>query len=260
MKRLFCLILLLIPSAGWTADRVRIGTFAQIASGSGWTTSITLINLGSSTIDAAIRFYGDDGTLLTLPVSFADFHNANFSYLAVPSPGLSPNATFVVDLGGAALKAGWAEVLATGPLSGYAVVRFQNGDKISEATVPMDANISGTRLTIPFDETNGSLTGFALVNESDLHTDVGVMGVGGIEMRVFDESGVFLSQHWFSLAGRGHLSIFLNGIAPIHTNATGGNVTNHRGLIVLSALRPITAIGMRFNPTGTFTSVPVIRP
>lgn len=258
MKRFICLILLLMPSAGWAADRVRIGTFAQVAGGGGWTTTITLINFGSVPVDAAIRFYGDEGALLTVPVSFAGFYNADFSFLAVPSPGLQPNATFVVDLGGTALKAGWAEVLATGPLSGYAVVRLQNGDKLSEATVPMDSNIASPTLTIPFDETSGSQTGFALVNESD--TATGDYPTGGVEVNVLDESGNFLRQTWIALPARGHVSMFLGSLGAIHTNGTGGSVANHRGLIQIRGRGPATALGMRFNLSGTFTSVPLLRP
>src|SRR5262249_46098833 len=49
---------------------IRTGTFAQIASGAGWKTTITLINSSSATSTARIDFHANDGTPVSLPLSF----------------------------------------------------------------------------------------------------------------------------------------------------------------------------------------------
>src|SRR5439155_4543248 len=47
----------------------RVGTFSQIASGGGWNTSITLINLSAVAITAHVAFYSDTGTRIVLPLA-----------------------------------------------------------------------------------------------------------------------------------------------------------------------------------------------
>src|SRR5438034_9878522 len=50
----------------------RVGSFAQIASGAGWKTTIVLVNLSSIAVSARVNFYGDSGNPLILPLVLAD--------------------------------------------------------------------------------------------------------------------------------------------------------------------------------------------
>ena len=46
------------------------GAMAHIASGDGWQTTFTLVNTGASAAMATLNFYGDNGSAVSLPLSF----------------------------------------------------------------------------------------------------------------------------------------------------------------------------------------------
>jgi hypothetical protein len=108
---------------------------------------------------------------------------------------------------------------------------------------------------MPFDNTLGFQTAFAIANE-------GCVGPGNcgipIEMVFFDQSGNKLTFNGATATGpwipnHGHLSMFLTEIAAI--------AANQKGFVRISSLGPpISAIGLRFNPSGSFTSIPISRP
>src|SRR5262245_3599675 len=48
----------------------RVGGFAQLASGGGWKTTMTLMNLSAVTVNARVNLYADSGSPMTLPLVF----------------------------------------------------------------------------------------------------------------------------------------------------------------------------------------------
>src|SRR5207245_202514 len=72
----------------------RIGSFAQVVSGGGWKTTMTLSNLSSVTVNAQINLYSDNGNPITLPLIFPQSGSITFA----PSVGLtiSPNDSIVI--------------------------------------------------------------------------------------------------------------------------------------------------------------------
>ena len=46
------------------------GAMAHMASGGGWQTTLTLVNTGASAATAKLNFFGDNGSALSLPLSF----------------------------------------------------------------------------------------------------------------------------------------------------------------------------------------------
>src|SRR5581483_10398008 len=46
----------------------RVGSFAQVTSGGGWATTMTLINVSAATVNAQVNLYADTGSPLNLAV------------------------------------------------------------------------------------------------------------------------------------------------------------------------------------------------
>src|SRR6476660_1555366 len=111
----------------------RVGTVAQVVSGSGWTTQITLINLSASAVTGRIAFYSDDGSPWTLPLVLPLSNSRTTNSVLALSIG--PNETFVVESEDttASMAGGWADIQASDILGGFAILRLrQTGAPDSE--------------------------------------------------------------------------------------------------------------------------------
>src|SRR5262249_42619125 len=150
-----------------------IGSFAQVASGGSWSTSITLTNLSAVTVSARISFYANDGSQLTIPLTFPNSNMASTSS-SFADLNIAANQTIFINTGGPAgsLNVGWADGQASGPLEGYAVFSYsQPGGPLSEGTVTFDRRLSSS-VVLPYDNTNGSNTAIALANQSTTATTI----------------------------------------------------------------------------------------
>jgi uncharacterized protein (TIGR03118 family) len=228
------------PSATST-PLARIGSFAQVASGGGWKTTMTLINLSANTVNAQVNLYADNGTASTLPLSFPQF--GAITAASSMSVSVGPNDSIVIQspASGSTVVTGWADVLATGALSGY--LAFEASSPLdSLGTVPLDSRLSTSTL-MPYDNTNGYQTGFALANQSSTAQTVTVT--------LLDQNGVQLSSSPVSLPAYGHASFFLN--------TQFSKSANQLGLIQLQSAAAVTGVGLRMSPGGSFTSIPIIR-
>jgi hypothetical protein len=225
----------------------RIGSFAQVASGAGWSTSMTLTNLSASTVNAQINFYNDNGSPLMLPLGFPGSTIASTSSPSV-SLTIAPNQSVKIQTSSSSattLNVGWADVSASGPLEGYAVFAYSPpAGPPSEGTVPLDTRLSSS-LVLPYDNTNGSQTGIAFANQSANATSITVT--------VFDQSGNQLtSPQILPLAPLGHTSFFVASQFSQAANRTG----------IIEFKNPsgnLTGVGLEFYPGGTFTSLPIIQ-
>jgi hypothetical protein len=178
---------------------------------------------------------------------------------------IAPNSALVINTGAVAANVqGWADVLATGTLSGFAIFR---NVAIGEGTAPLQSQSPAT-LLLPFDNTTGAngtfSTGIAIGNIS--------ASSGTITATVWDTSGtqiasgqtVFFkagdpahkSSTW---AGNSHDSYLLNDVTA-GIPATFGI----RGVVQFQTSVPggaLTGVGLRVRTVGsttTFTSVPTI--
>jgi hypothetical protein len=219
----------------------RVGSFAQIASGGGWKTSITLTNQSANTVSAQINFYADNGNALTLPVAFPQY--ASNSAMSSVSVSVGPNNSVVIESGGAAgpVTVGWADVLSTGALSGSLAFAL-SAPLNSQGTVPLDTKLS-TSLSMPFDNTNGYQTGFAMANQSS--------AAQTITVTLLDQKGVQLSSMPMTLLAYGHASFFVSSLSP--------KAVNQLGVIQLQGTDGVTAIGVRMSLQGSFTPIPINR-
>lgn len=222
----------------------RTGVLSHIAANGGWTTVITLINTSSAALPVTVGLHNGDGSAMTLPVTTIQQGVSETATTASVNGTINPNATFEVSIGGqtGTTVVGWADVLSSGSLAGYAIFRStpQTGSP-SEGTVSLQSQ-SPTTMTLPYDNTASFVMGVALANLSASSANV--------TATMWDSSGNELGVQVISIAGSGHTSFVLPAQFPV----TAGKL----GIVQFQAAGGIAGLGLRFSPFGTFTSVPTM--
>ena len=208
-------------------------SIAQIADGSSWTTQIQVVNLDSVPINYSFQFWDDNGNPLQLP--FVNGTAGTFSgTLAVggtafaKTPGTSP-----------ALAEGWAQAISNGRIGVLTIFKQSvSGRPDSEGTVT--GVQSGSRVLLPFDDTNGYATGVAVANTNATQTLF-------ISLQFKTDSGA-TSTGSLSLPPHAHTAFVLTSMYPA--------LAGVRGSIAFTASTPdIAVVGLRFSPTNSFTSL-----
>jgi hypothetical protein len=205
---------------------------AHIVDGGGWTTLFAIENLDVVPVNYAFNFWGDNGAALPIP-------------LANGSPGvlsgtLAVGAISFVQTPGtsATLLEGWAEAASSGQIGVSAIFRYvAPGVPDSEGSVI--GTTSGSSLFMPYDNTQGYITGVAVVNTNPaqaitvsllFETDAGVQSNGQI-----------------NLPAHGHMAFEL----PNTFQTTAGT----RGSIHLTTTSAdLAVLGLRFTPSFSFAS------
>jgi uncharacterized protein (TIGR03118 family) len=228
------------PSASAPTE---VGSFSQIAAGGGWRTAITLVNMSANSVDAQINFHRNDGTPVTLSLAFPQ---SNSKAMASTLPvTVGPNSSVVIqtDSSGSSISEGWADVLATDTLSGYSTFAYNvAGLPELSATAPLDSRLLSS-LTLPFDSTQGYQTAVALANQSSTEQSV--------TLTVLDQNGASLDTTQISLPPYGHSAFFLSSKVAL--------AANQLGILQFQSGAGVTGMSLRFGPTGSFTSIPIIR-
>jgi virginiamycin B lyase len=231
----------------------RVGALAQIVAGGGWDTTITLVNLGSTVTSSRLAFYDDSGAPMTLNLTVTQNGVPENVSGAFVDRAINPNATVLISTSGATaspLSVGWGDLTSTGPLQGYAILRQTSQTRPpSSGTVPLQSQGE----TLPYDNTNGLATGVALANLS--LTAVNITGVA------WDESGTLLGQQTITIPGNGHTSFVLTDGMPVTAGKRGIVGFGDAPGFFYGPLLPngaIALLGLRFDPIGTFTSIPSV--
>ena len=224
----------------------RIGTLSQIASGGGWNTTISLSNLGATAVPLRVVFRAGDGSLLTLPVSVSQDRDTLSTMASSLDRVLAPFATLQIDTTSAqaATLQGWADVLSSGPINGFAIFRLQTQNAPpSEGTVALQRQLQSS-MTLQFDNTAGLVMGVALASQATAAVNLSVT--------MWDQSGALLATQSLSVPASGHTAFVLQDKFPL----TAGK----RGLVQFQnpGGGSISGLGLRFSPLGTFTSVPTL--
>jgi hypothetical protein len=223
---------------------VRAATLAQIASGGGWKTAITLLNPSAATTTARINFYANDGSPLALPLVFPGSISGTTSSSATVTIGANASVLIESESPTPELLVGWADVEATAPLNGYSIFRFRAPDfSESEGTVPLEVGLSGG-VIIPYDNTNGYRTGVALTNPT--------ASTASLQLTITDQTGSRITSSQIDLRPFEHVAFFMTERFSQSSDLSGM-------LQLQNSSGAVTGIGLRFSPTGTFTSVPPIR-
>ncbi len=258
---LWLLSLALAPAIAFSQNGPRLLTFAHVVSGGGWETTITLANIPTTTspanlLQGNIAFYGDDGSPLVLNVILPQT-GETIQSSSVPIE-VSIMGSFIIQTKsiGASVVSGWARVVTHDPnvlqnpqtLNGQAIFTFAPAAGIvQEGTVPLANQMSGP-ITVPFDNTNGFRTAIALTNEDNAAAAFTLVGIDDIGTSIPILTGAIVT-----VRARGHTALYLDSFPQLQ---------NRRGVVVISTGNypgNIAGMALRFNPTGAFTSIPVIR-
>ena len=223
--------------------------FPHIAVGGGWTTEISLVNMGNSPAEFPIRFFRTDGQPWPIQTTEGVI-DGGIARVVVGSR----TVLTVLHVGGAQVETGWALISPPegAAIAGHAIFRDNGGPGRPipfEAVVPLSSVIEGSdeyspgELTIllPFDNLRGFNTCVALANPTDAFTSVAINGVDRVE---FAQQSIQiqigpLSQRSFCLRD------------------TMTELEGHAGLLTLT--RPdstpgLSLLAFRFDPQGAFTT------
>ena len=225
----------------------RSGVLSQIAAGGGWNTTIYLSNTSAQPVPLTLTLRGDDGNPINVPLSITSETGSSPSAGPAVTATIGPKATFVVQTTSAteSTATGWAEVQSKIPLSGYAVFRSTQSGQPSEGTATLETNfVAG--LSLLYDNTNGFSTGVALAN---LATETAT-----VSSTFWDQGGNQVGSQTITIPANGHISFALEKSMPVSAG--------RRGIVRFQSQAggSLAGLGLRFSPTGTFTSVPIVVP
>jgi pseudomonalisin len=227
----------------------RVGVCAQVASGAGWTTTLTVVNTDTAPIQVQVNFWGDNGQALPLSLTFPQNGGGPATTGASVTRSLPLGGSLIINItGSSSLSVGWAEVLASGQAGAFSIFTEQgSGSYSSEGTAALDTH-NQSMFMVPYDNTGGYVTSMSIVNNSPTQAV-------NVTATILDENGVVLaaSQPISPLPANGHTAFTLP--AEFTTSQ------NHRGVIQFqSSTGDITGLALGFSPLNTFTSIPVLYP
>jgi hypothetical protein len=227
-----------------TGGLANAGSIAHLASAGLWKTIITLFNTGTVASQARLNFYDDNGNPLALPLSFPQFSPIAQAPVTTLDRTLAAGATLIIESTGPdnqVTQQGWAQLLSSGNINGFSVFRQTVPSGQHEAVVPIETRNAGSYL-LAFDNTAGFVTGVALA----------LAGTGGnVGVTIRDDNGVLLQSNTVPLPSQGHTAFDITTRFPV--------TAQRRGTIEFQTTPfsgSISVLGIRFNPAGTFSTVP----
>jgi large repetitive protein len=228
----------------------RGGVLAQIASGAGWQTAVTLVNTGDAPAAANLDFFDDHGIALPLPLSYpqtGERETGSGVRRSIPAHG---SLIIAVENSGDASLQGSAVLTTTGNVSGFAIFRYDPTGQ--EAVSPLQA-VNAPAYVLAFDNTTSLSTGFAIANAASQPAAVNAI--------LRNDAGMRIGAGVVNLPAHGHTSFMLTD-----TSSGGWAITaGIRGTIELEtpAGGQIAPLGLRAASIPgrfTVTSIPLMSP
>jgi hypothetical protein len=241
--------------AGFTSA----ASMAQIAAGGGWGTTITLVNTGSSPANLSLQFFDNFGNPLALPLAFPQSPSTEPTTASTYDNTLAPGATLVVATAASPtddLSVGWAHLFTNGAVGGFAI--FRDAIRQQEAVVPLVSDDLQSHL-LWFDNTAGFVTSAALVNLTLPVWTVSSSAANFIEGTARDATGAVLPAPAFAewdLNALSHAAFALPQAVPWTAGLTGTIEFDDIFQNLTDGL--MSALGLRFSPSGAFTTIPVL--
>jgi hypothetical protein len=230
-------------SAASPAGLSTIGSIAQVTSGGGWKSTLTLINTGSASEEALVNFFDDYGNPLALPVNYPQKPLATPALASVIDRTVDPGAELLIETAGPLdqpTQAGWALVQASGSLTGYSLFRWGTAPHQQEAVAALENRTPGSFL-LSFDQTGGYVLGIAVANTSS--------PAANVTATLYDDAGATIGGTTLPLPAMGHTAFMLTDEFP--------SADGRRGTLVLTppAGSQIGAIAFRANSEGSLATV-----
>lgn len=237
-----------IVSATSAAQTLGAAVLGQVASGASWKTTLALVSVSPAPTTARLNFWGNDGQPLVLPLAVPGLGGGPLNPASSLDCTLDPGAMFVVETEAPDVTeplVGWVELESSENVVGFAVFRSRIGpDRDAEAMLVLEQRKAPV-FVLPYDNSGGVRTGIAIANQSP-------DSLANLTLLLRDEAGSTISTESMSLPSRGHTSFVAIERFPVLMDRRGTiEVRNDSG-------GAISVLGLRFNPSGSFTSVPVI--
>jgi hypothetical protein len=216
------------------------GLMPDLAVGDGWTTTIELVNNSANFADAHLSFFNDGGPPLSLPWTLSGASTT----ASVLNQTMAPHARIVIEsnaAGGDPLQTGSTQLTTNGSVSGFA--RFRYGDR--EAIVPIEGR-KASSYVLAFDNTNGATVGVAISSAVSAQPNIPAV--------IRDSTGARIGLGIVALAANGHSAFVLSDQFPMTANQSG---TIEFGT---PADGQISVLGVRIQPSGAFSMIPVLTP
>jgi hypothetical protein len=212
----------------------------QIVDGGVWLTTIALTNTSASQSVVSLSFFQETGggNTSSWPLNFVEMPSAQAQNLVLAGG----SSLFLHTLGTAAnATIGWAQLsqtAASAPVVAYAIFTQRVGTSVQDGTAPAGAAVS--RILVPFNNTNGAVTGVAIANTSSASENISV----GIRT-----ASATTQPSAITLPAKGHMSFAL----PTQFTATAGQ----SGLAEFySSSGSFSILALTFQSTA-FTTAPV---
>jgi len=218
------------------------GSMAHLTVGDGWTTTVELINFGTTFADTHLKFFDDAGNTLQFPLTFG----GNSTNTSSVDQTLAPHAHLVVQSNaqpGAPLQEGSAQLTTNGKVSGF--IRFRYGPRDQEAIVPIESRNDGSYI-LAFDNTGSVATGVAVSNQG--------ASAANISAVIRDSTGATITTGVVHVPANGHSAFVLADQFSATANASGTVE------FLTPASGPISVLGLRFPASGEFSTIPVVAP
>lgn len=214
------------------------GALPQLASGGGWKTMFTTVNLGAAQAQTRVSFFNDAGAALTLPLSPSPDGPGAEVWASSTDNTLPIGASSVVVTEAAGdVKVGWGDLLASGTVGAFAIFRA-NGQ---EAVVPLE-NRKTDKYVLWYDNTPGFVTSMAMSNASGVPASV--------EAVVRAEDGSTKDTQTIKLPAQGHAAFEL--VKKLAATAGGRGSVEFR-----SPGGAVSMLGLRFRGNA-ITTIPVL--
>ncbi len=164
-----------------------VGAMPHFADGGGWQTSIMLINNGTTTAQARLNFFDDNGASYVGPVCFPQAPLGGVFLAGQLERTIAPGAAVVVQTcsPGSAALGGWAQLQSNGGITAFARFTWAINGAVPEAVVPLESRTPNA-FVLWFDQSDGSVTGIAVANVSAKSATIPVI--------VRDDTGAVIAQ------------------------------------------------------------------
>jgi len=214
-------------------------SIAHVVSGGGWQTTFTLANTGSSSAQAKLSFFDNNGNPLSLPLTFED--SGAKTTTSVLSETIAAGNTLVVETSGTNTEIGSAILSTGGTVGSFAICHYSPTGQ--ETVVPLETR-NATAYILAFDNTNGLSTTLDVANISNQTANVSII--------VRDDKGAKLGTATIDLPAHGHTSFTL---AKSYSFTSG-----KRGTVEFDTPPngQISVVGLRTSSSGRLSNIPVL--
>jgi hypothetical protein len=230
------------PARTARIDNARI--FPFFASGGGWESTIMLINVFEASIGYRLSFRGINGQPLQVTFRTPE-GNITSSDRIQGQLGDDSSATFVlIDVG--ALQTGWAVLEYDGESRIAGMLTFRqrvSGRPDFESSVILTRD-DEPRVYMPFDNTLGYATTLAITNPSANENS-------SLQLRFWDASGHEILTREIQLSAGATTAFSLAERYPELSGRSGQ-------LRIAGSGSRLATVALRFNPSGAFSTVPVV--